>query len=112
MTLVGRIGGEEEPMIEGLAAFTIVDPSLKACSDIPGDNCETPWDYCCESAKRLRPTPSRSNSPTKKGSVVAADARKLFGVEPLSDRRCARGICRRTKRATRAVVGKKMYVRK
>src|SRR5688500_11459228 len=46
VTVVGRIGGEIEPMIDGLAAFTIVDPSLKACSDIPGDACETPWDYC------------------------------------------------------------------
>ena len=46
--VVGRIGGSENPWIDGRAAFSIVDNSLKACSDIPGDTCEKPWDYCCE----------------------------------------------------------------
>lgn len=50
VVIVGRIGGSLEPFVEGRAAFTIVDQTLKACSDIPGDNCETPWDYCCETS--------------------------------------------------------------
>ena len=48
VVIVGRIGGSENPWIDGRAAFSIVDGSLKACSDIPGDNCPKPWDYCCE----------------------------------------------------------------
>ena len=48
VVVVGRIGGSENPWSDGVAAFTIVDLSLKACSDIEGDTCAKPWDYCCE----------------------------------------------------------------
>ena len=41
VVIVGRIGGSENPWIEGRAAFSIVDPSLKPCAD----GCPKPWDY-------------------------------------------------------------------
>ena len=44
----GRIGGREEPFVEGRAIFQLVDSSLPTCSENPGDGCKTPWDYCCE----------------------------------------------------------------
>jgi hypothetical protein len=31
ITLVGRIGGSSKPFVEGLAAFTIVDPKVPYC---------------------------------------------------------------------------------
>ena len=44
----GRIMGRDNPFVEGRAAFVLGDPSvLQACNDKPGDNCETPWDTCC-----------------------------------------------------------------
>ena len=42
IVIVGRIGGSENPWVEGRAAFSIVDPSLKPCED----GCPKPWDYC------------------------------------------------------------------
>src|SRR5690606_24144216 len=39
VVVVGRIGGSHNPWVEGMAAFTLVDRSLPACSDIPGDTC-------------------------------------------------------------------------
>ncbi len=45
ITIVGRIGGNVNPWVEGRASFWIVDLSLRACSDIAGDECPTPWDY-------------------------------------------------------------------
>jgi hypothetical protein len=48
VVVVGRIGGRRDPWIKGTAAFPIVDRSLRPCNEIPGDTCETPWDYCCE----------------------------------------------------------------
>src|ERR1700691_3760089 len=51
ITIVGRVGGNRKPLLEGRAAFTIVDSSFKPCNERDGDTCETPWDYCCESAK-------------------------------------------------------------
>jgi hypothetical protein len=110
ITVVGRIGGSENPWVDDMAAFTIVDPSLKACSDIPGDMCEKPWDYCCDSAKL--PTHSVAVKFTDdKGSVVAADARKLFGVEPLQTV-VIRGKLRKDDSGKTAVIAEEMYVRK
>jgi hypothetical protein len=48
VVVVGRIGGRKNPWVKGAAAFSLVDTSLKACSERPGDTCPTPWDYCCE----------------------------------------------------------------
>ena len=46
VVIVGRIGGSKNPWVEGLAAFSIVDPSLKSCAETGSDNCPKPWDYC------------------------------------------------------------------
>lgn len=46
VTVRGVIGGSAKPFVDGLAAFTVVDPALKACVG-EGENCKTPWDYCC-----------------------------------------------------------------
>lgn len=47
----GRIGMRIEP---GLAMFTLVDTELPYCGEKnTGDNCKTPWDYCCESKETI-----------------------------------------------------------
>ena len=46
VVIVGRIGGSEVPWVEGRAAFSIVDTSLKSCLDVGSDQCPMPWDYC------------------------------------------------------------------
>lgn len=42
--------GRVKDFVGGLAAFTMIDSSLRACSDAGDpmeDSCTTPWDYCC-----------------------------------------------------------------
>ncbi len=79
----GRIGGRAKPWIDGMAAFSIVDPSLKACSDIPGDACPIPWDYCCETDKL--PTAMASVQVVDgDGGVIRTDARELLALKELS----------------------------
>lgn len=46
VVIVGRIGGSENPWVEGRAAFSIVDRSLKSCAECGSDDCPKPWDYC------------------------------------------------------------------
>ena len=111
ITIVGRIGGEKEPMIDGLAAFTIVDPSLKACSDIEGDLCETPWDYCCESPDTMQTHSVTVKFTDENGTVVPVDAGKLFGVKPLQTV-VVKGKLQKDKSGKTAVVAEKMYVKK
>jgi hypothetical protein len=83
VVIVGRIGGSENPWIEGRAAFSIVDGSLKACSDIPGDQCPIPWDYCCETPK-LPTSTALVKVVDENGDLVKADARELLAVKELS----------------------------
>lgn len=83
VVVVGRIGGSEYPFIEGRAAFSIVDNSLKACSDIPGDECPKPWDYCCETDKLPTGT-ALIKVVDDQGNLIQADAKPLLGVKELS----------------------------
>ncbi len=83
IVVVGRIGGSGNPWIEGRAAFWIVDGSLKACSDIPGDMCETPWDYCCETHQLPNAT-LLVKVLDDSGDIVKAGARALLNVQELS----------------------------
>ncbi|GAB5402397.1 MAG: hypothetical protein Aurels2KO_06280 [Aureliella sp.] len=83
VVVVGRIGGSANPWIDGRAAFSIVDGSLKACTDIPGDNCPKPWDYCCETSK-LPGATALVKVVDKNGDIVKADAKTLLNVKELS----------------------------
>jgi hypothetical protein len=82
IVLVGRIGGSVNPWVEGLAAFSIVDPTLKACSDIPGDECKKPWDYCCETHK-LPASTAFVKFVDNDGRPLKADARELLCLKEL-----------------------------
>ncbi|HVU64221.1 MAG TPA: hypothetical protein VHC70_09605 [Phycisphaerales bacterium] len=85
IVLTGRIGGSEEPFVDGRAMFTLVDLRLKYCGqDDKDDHCKTPWDYCCEPADALA-----ANSATIQ--VVGADGKPLRtslngvqGLKPLA----------------------------
>lgn len=83
IVIVGRIGGSQNPWIDGRAAFSIVDSSLKACSDIEGDSCPMPWDYCCETDK-LPGATALVKVVDEAGDLVKADAKSLLGVKELS----------------------------
>lgn len=80
VTLVGRIGGDANPWIQGQAAFLIVDSELKPCADDEG--CPTPWDYCC-SMDLLPENKAMVKIVDGSGKTVATDARELLGVKEL-----------------------------
>jgi hypothetical protein len=83
VTLRGRVGGREEPFVDGRAVFQLVDMSIKNCKEIEGDACKTPWDYCCE------PDVGKSSATVQ---VVGADGKPLKtglkgvgGLQPLAE---------------------------
>lgn len=108
--LVGRIGGGENPWVKGRAAFTIVDDSLQACSDIPGDQCESPWDYCCETDK-LPTSTALVKIVDEQGNPVQADARELLHVTELS-RVVVKGKAQRDDAGNLTVLATGIYVTK
>lgn len=46
VVIVGRIGGSENPWVDGRAVFSIVDSSLESCFECGSGDCPKPWDYC------------------------------------------------------------------
>mgnify|MGYP001827761763 CR=1 FL=1 len=109
VVVVGRIGGSENPWIEGRAAFSIVDNSLKACSDIEGDGCPKPWDYCCETA-RLADASALIKVVDADGKLIAEDAKQLLGVRELSTV-VAQGKAQRDEAGNLTVLASAIYVK-
>ena len=109
VVIAGRIGGSHDPWIDGRAAFTIVDPSLKACSDIPGDKCPFPWDYCCES--NVSASKALIKVVDDSGQLVQTDARKLLGVQEL-ETVVVRGKAQRDDEGNLTVLATGIFVKK
>lgn len=109
VVLVGRIGGSVNPWIEGRAAFSIVDQSLKACSDIPGDECKIPWDYCCETHK-LPASTAFVKFVDDEGRPLKADARELLSLKELQTV-VVRGKAKRDEAGNLTVLANGLFVR-
>lgn len=109
VVVVGRIGGRANPWVKGAAAFSIVDTSLKACSDIPGDKCETPWDYCCE-ANLPKATLLVTIVDETTGQTVKQDARELLQVRELQTV-VVEGKARRDKAGNVSIAASKIFLR-
>jgi hypothetical protein len=110
VVLVGRIGGASDPWIKGRAAFTIVDNSLQACSDVPGDECETPWDYCCVT-DQLPGATALVKIVDASEELIAVDARQLLGVKEL-DRVVVRGKAKRDNDGNLTVLADGVFIKK
>lgn len=80
--VVGRIGGDTNPWVDGAAAFLITDTSLTPCSEREGDNCATPWDYCCD-LDVLKDSKVMVKLVDGEGNLVRTDARQLLNVKEL-----------------------------
>ncbi len=109
VVVVGRIGGSGNPWVDGRTAFSIVDSSLKACSDIEGDDCKTPWDYCCET-DRLAEATLLVKIVDESGKLVAADTRALLGLKELQTV-VVEGQARRDDEGNLTVLAGGVYVR-
>ena len=107
-TLVGIIGGSKEPFVDGLAAFTIVDPSIPYCAG--DDDCPTPWDYCC-TQDQVRDGIATVKMVDDAGAPVAVDARELLGVKELSEVLVS-GTAVRDDEGNLTLVANKVFVKK
>jgi len=81
VVVVGRIGGEQNPWVEGLAAFNIADLSLTPCNERGHDGCATPWDYCCDSGVDHGYT--LVTIVDEQGNVIQTGAKELLQLQEL-----------------------------
>ncbi len=53
ITISGKIMGNVKPFVDGRAVFTVADPTvITACNENPDDDCDTPWDACCDTKEQ------------------------------------------------------------
>ena len=107
VTLVGTIGGSREPFVDGLAAFTIVDPKVPYCAAEEG--CPTPWDYCC-TQDQVKDNIATVKIVDDAGKPVEDDARTLLGVKELSTV-VVQGTAQRDDEGNLTVAASKIFVR-
>ncbi len=107
VTLVGLIGGSPEPFVDGLAAFTIVDPKVPYCAADEG--CPTPWDYCCH-MDDVKDNIATIKIVDESGAPVARDARELLGVKELSTV-VVKGKAKRDDQGNLSVATSEVFVR-
>ena len=107
VTLVGIVGGSAKPFVDGLAAFTIVDPKVPYCAADEG--CPTPWDYCC-TTDQVKDNIATVKVVDDAGSPVGSDARSLLNVEELSTV-VVQGKAQRDEQGNLSVLASKVYVR-
>lgn len=108
VVIVGKVGGSREPLVKGLAAFTIVDTSLKSCDQIEGDTCECPWDYCC--VPDLDQSMAMIEFVDAQGKTLRQDARELLGIKELQTV-VLRGKAQRDDKNNLTIVASGLYVR-
>lgn len=108
VSLVGHIGGSTEPFVDGMAAFTIVDPSVPCCP--PEEGCPTPWDYCCTQPE-VKTNIATIKIVNEEGNPVEEDARQLLGVKELS-LVVVEGTAKRDEQGNLSVLASKVYVKK
>src|SRR5262245_59172951 len=109
VVVVGRVGGRKSPWVKGAAAFSIVDTSLKACNERPGDTCPTPWDFCCE-ADLAKESLFVTVVDDKTGQTLKQDARELLKLHEL-ETVVVQGKARRDKNGNVSIAASKIFIR-
>ncbi len=86
ITFSGQVIGSTEVFMDGLAVMTMGDPTkMTTCNLRPGDNCQTPWDACCDD-----PDVKKNNIVTiqildPSGATVKVGLKGLSGIKEMSD---------------------------
>lgn len=110
VVVVGRIGGSVKPFT-GRAAFTIVDLGFKTCDEMEGDNCPTPWDYCCEASDDLAKGTVLVKLVDSAGKTLSEDAKELLSVKELQTV-VIKGQTRKGEDNSISVVAKGIFIKK
>lgn len=86
ITINGKIMGNANPFVEGRTIFILGDKEiLTACNDVPGDECETPWDNCCDSKEDKKRGTASVQIVDADGRVLKEPIEGIQGITKLAD---------------------------
>jgi hypothetical protein len=85
ITLRGKVAGKMNPISDAAAILVLADETaIKSCDEIPGDMCETPWDYCCEESATIAASTATIQVRDADGKLVRATLRGVGDLKELS----------------------------
>jgi hypothetical protein len=85
ITIHGRIMGSSRPFVAGRALFILGDPEkLTPCNEIPGDECDTPWDVCCDAPELKKIGTATVQIVDAGGQVLKEGVEGIGGLEKLA----------------------------
>jgi hypothetical protein len=110
IVVVGRVGGQANPWIEGRAAFMLLDPSMMVVSEgeATGEGVLCTGDCCA--AERANCT-TMVKFVDENGRPLGVDSRKLLGIQE-SDLLVVRGKAKRDEHGNFAVIADGVYIRR
>ena len=81
----GKVGGVDPALSDAAAIFVLADEkAITSCDDIPGDECPTPWDYCCADPDEKKASIATIQIVDADGKVIRKGLRGLGGIKELS----------------------------
>lgn len=105
--------GRAKDFVNGRAAFTLIDASLRACSDAGDpmeDSCETPWDYCCVAPEEVSAACATIEVRDAAG-VIKSGVQGVSGLDHL-DTVYVNGVVETDAAGNMTVVAKSFHVKK
>jgi hypothetical protein len=85
IVILGLIMGREKVFVDGRASFLLGDrEKLTPCNTIPDDECETPWDACCDSKEAKLEGIASIQIVDAEGRVLSGGLKGVKGLEELS----------------------------
>ncbi len=83
IVVTGRVAGADQPFTEGYAVVVLGDDALQTCERIPGDECETPWDACCEDPDKIKASRISVQVLGEDGRPAARSLKGVGGIKEL-----------------------------
>ena len=84
-TVFGQIGGVGEPFLQGYAGFVLGDTDIVFCNELPGDNCDMPWDACCADQDDLKAYRASVNFIDAEGKIIPTSMKGFGGLAELHE---------------------------
>ncbi|HLU39274.1 MAG TPA: hypothetical protein VK081_07800 [Planctomycetota bacterium] len=83
VVLAAQVGGRKQWQVPGKAIFLVIDPVLESCDEMEGDDCPTPWDFCCVPKDQVTAKLATVRVVGADGEPLSASVEGAHGVAPL-----------------------------
>jgi hypothetical protein len=85
IVLRGKVGGKMKPISDAAAILVLADEkAIASCDQNPDDQCENPWDYCCEEASKIAASTATIQVKGADGKLLRSTLRGLGDLKELS----------------------------